>query len=71
LQADGIQVWLGAETPFAAVGDLSVVAAGYGPEERTVGTIAVIGPMHMNYSKVIPLVDFTAELISELLAGRR
>jgi heat-inducible transcriptional repressor len=69
LEADGIQVWLGAETPFASVADISVVASGYGPEDKPVGTIAVIGPSHMNYSKVIPLVDFTAELISDLLAG--
>jgi heat-inducible transcriptional repressor len=67
LLADGIQVWLGAETPFAEVADLSVVASSYGPEDRPVGTIAVIGPTRMNYSKVIPLVDFTAELVSSVL----
>jgi heat-inducible transcriptional repressor len=70
LSADGIQVWLGAETPFASVADVSVVAAGYGPGDRPVGTIAVIGPTYMNYSKVIPLVDFTAELISGMLSGK-
>jgi heat-inducible transcriptional repressor len=71
LAADGIQVWLGAETPFAGVEDLSVVATPYGPEDRPVGTIAVIGPTRMNYSKVIPLVDFTAELVSGVLSTRR
>jgi heat-inducible transcriptional repressor len=69
LEADGIQVWLGAETPFASVADLSVVASPYGPDDKPVGTIAVIGPTHMNYSKVIPLVDFTAELVTDLLVG--
>jgi heat-inducible transcriptional repressor len=69
LTADGIQVWLGAETPFAEVADLSIVAAGYGPGDRPIGTIAVVGPTHMNYSKVIPLVDFTAELMSGLVIG--
>jgi heat-inducible transcriptional repressor len=71
LDADGIQVWLGAETPFASVGDLSVIATPYGPEDRPVGTIAVIGPTRMNYSRVIPLVDFTAELVSGALASKR
>jgi heat-inducible transcriptional repressor len=70
LSADGIQVWLGAETPFSEVADVSVVASGYGPGDRPVGTIAVIGPTYMNYSKVIPLVDFTAELISGMLSGK-
>ena len=71
LEADGIQVWLGAETPFAEVGDLSIVATPYGPEDRPLGSIAVIGPTRMNYSKVIPLVDFTAELVSELIGSKR
>jgi heat-inducible transcriptional repressor len=71
LSADGIQVWLGAETPFAEVGDVSVIATPYGPDDRPVGTIAVIGPTRMNYSKVIPLVDFTAELVSGVLGAKR
>lgn len=71
LEADGIQVWLGAETPFADHGDVSVVATPYGPEDRPVGSIAVIGPTRMNYSKVIPLVDFTAELVSSVLGQNR
>ncbi len=71
LEADGIQVWLGAETPFAEVADVSVVATTYGPDDRPVGSIAVIGPTRMNYSKVIPLVDFTAELVSSVLGTRR
>ena len=33
----------------------------------TLGTIGVIGPARMNYSRVIPLVDFTAEMIGEAL----
>jgi heat-inducible transcriptional repressor len=71
LRAEGIQVWVGAETPFGELKDVSVVARPYGPEDRPVGSLAVIGPMRMNYSRVIPIVDFTAELLSELMAGRR
>jgi heat-inducible transcriptional repressor len=69
--ADGIQVWLGADTPFAEIGDVSVVATPYGPGDRPLGSIALIGPTRMNYSKVIPLVDFTAELVSGVLGHRR
>lgn len=71
LRADGIQVWLGAETPFAELADLSVVATPYGPDERPVGSIAVIGPTCMNYSRVIPLVDFTAELVTGALGLKK
>ena len=37
---------------------------------RPLGTLGVIGPMRMNYSKVITLVDFTAQLVSGVIAKR-
>ena len=66
--AEGIQVFLGAETAHAALSDSSVVAVSYGPEEHPLGAIAVIGPMRMNYGKVMSVVDFTADLLTQLLA---
>jgi heat-inducible transcriptional repressor len=70
LSAPGICVFIGAEANFPDLTDISVVAASYGREGnegRPLGTIGVIGPSRMNYSKVIPLVDFTAEVITEAL----
>jgi heat-inducible transcriptional repressor len=40
----------------------------YGPEETPIGALAVIGPMRMNYGKVMSVVDFTADAVSQLLA---
>jgi len=65
--AEGIQVFLGAETATQALFGASVVAESYGPEERPIGAIAVIGPMRMNYGKVMSVVDFTADIVSQLL----
>jgi heat-inducible transcriptional repressor len=65
--APGICVFIGAEANLADLTDVSVVAAPYGTEGRPLGTIGVIGPARMNYSRVIPLVDFTAEMIGETL----
>jgi heat-inducible transcriptional repressor len=67
LSAPGICVFIGAEANLADLSDISVVAASYGNDERPLGTIAVIGPSRMNYSRVIPLVDFTADVITEIL----
>jgi heat-inducible transcriptional repressor len=67
LSAPGICVFIGAEANLADLTDVSVVAAAYGTEGRPLGTIGVIGPARMNYSRVIPLVDFTAEMIGEAL----
>ena len=67
LAAPGICVFIGAEANLADLDDISVVAASYGNDERPLGTIGVIGPSRMNYSRVIPLVDFTADVITEIL----
>jgi heat-inducible transcriptional repressor len=65
--AEGIQVFLGAETAHNALLESSVVAMAYGSEERPIGALAVIGPIRMNYGKVMSVVDFTADVVSELL----
>jgi heat-inducible transcriptional repressor len=70
LASDRIQVFLGAETDLEALGDTAVVAMPYGPGERPVGAIAVIGPTRMNYGKVMSVVDFTADLVSEIIGSK-
>jgi heat-inducible transcriptional repressor len=67
LSAPGICVFIGAEANLADLTDISVVAAPYGGEGKPLGTIGVIGPSRMNYSRVIPLVDFTSEMIGDVL----
>ena len=67
LSAPGICVFIGAEANLADLTDISVVAAPYGSDGKPLGTIGVIGPSRMNYSRVIPLVDFTSEMIGEVL----
>ena len=68
MHAEGIQVFLGAETAIASLAESSVVAVPYGPEDRPLGAIAVIGPIRMNYSKVISVVDYTADLVSQIIS---
>ena len=46
----------------------SVIAVSYGPEDRPIGALAVIGPMRMNYGKVMSVVDVTADTVAQLLA---
>jgi heat-inducible transcriptional repressor len=69
-QAPGIRVFIGAETQIDELKDYTVVATSYGDEARPLGTLGVIGPMRMNYSKVINLVDFTAQLVSGVIGKR-
>ncbi len=65
-----VKVFLGPETAHTALGDSSIVAVPYGPDERPLGAIAVIGPTRMNYGKIMSVVDFTAELVTRLALER-
>ncbi len=69
MHGQGIQVFLGAEMASQALESSSVVAVPYGPEDRPLGAIAVVGPKRMNYGKVISVVDFTATLVTRLIHG--
>jgi heat-inducible transcriptional repressor len=69
LSAQEVQIFIGAESEFASVPDVSLVAAPYGQGDRVLGTLAVVGPTRMNYARVIPLVDLTARQVSRALAA--
>lgn len=71
LSAGGVQIFIGTETNLPQVQDLSVVSASYGQSGFGAGTIGVIGPTRMDYSKVVPLVGFTAQVVGGILAGKR
>jgi len=70
LLAHEVQIFIGAESEFATVPDVSVVAAPYGRAGKVLGTLAVVGPTRMNYARVIPLVDLTARELSRALDRR-
>lgn len=67
LQADGVQIFIGAESPLLHLEGMSLIASTYMTGKETVGVLGVIGPTRMGYGKVIPIVDYTAKLISRLL----
>jgi heat-inducible transcriptional repressor len=68
LLAQEVQIFIGAESEFATVPDVSVVAAPYGLAGKVLGTLAVVGPTRMDYARVIPLVDLTARELSRALS---
>ena len=48
-------------------GPMGVVSAPYFKDGKAVGTLGVIGPMRMDYSRVVPIVDFTAKVLGDVL----
>jgi heat-inducible transcriptional repressor len=66
--ADGVQIFIGAENELFTLAGASMIIAPYAnSEEKLVGAIGVIGPTRMNYGRIIPMVDYTAKLISRIL----
>lgn len=70
MSSEHVKVFLGAETAHTALGESSVIAVPYGPDEKPIGAIAVIGPTCMNYGKIMSVVDFTAELVGQIAQER-
>ncbi len=66
-RAGELQIFIGAESEFSSAGEVSVIASPYGTEDRVFGAVGVIGPTRMNYQRVIPLVKFTAQVLSKVL----
>lgn len=64
-----LRIFLGADTEFSARTGASVVAAPYTTESGIVGSLGIIGPTRMNYSRAIALVDYTTHVLSRLLTA--
>lgn len=67
LEGEGVQVFIGDESSYEVLDDCSVVTATYSLGGEVVGTLGVIGPTRMAYSRIIPLVDTTARLLGAAL----
>jgi heat-inducible transcriptional repressor len=67
LNAAGMQIFIGEESGYNALGECSVITAPYGAGEEVLGVLGVIGPTRMAYERVIPVVDITARLLSAAL----
>ncbi len=62
------KVFIGAENNLFALSGSSVIAAPYhGRDGRVVGVVGVIGPTRLNYARIVPMVDFTAQTLSRLM----
>lgn len=67
-KGDGVRIFIGSENKLFSLSGSSLVVSPYRDrEQRIVGVLGVIGPTRLNYARVIPMVDYTARLVSRLL----
>jgi heat-inducible transcriptional repressor len=67
VSADGVQIFIGQESGYDALGECSVVTAPYEINGKLLGVLGVVGPKRMSYAQVIPVVDVTSKLLSAAL----
>lgn len=67
LRQEGINVLIGNESDVREMQNISIVMSTYQISEKSWGILGVIGPMRMNYSKIIPIVDYTARTMTDIL----
>ena len=66
--ARAMKIFIGSENKLFALSGSSVIAAPYhGTDGRVVGVVGVIGPTRLNYGRVVPMVDFTAQTLTRLM----
>ena len=71
LHADGIQIFIGQESGYPILDEVSVVTSPYMIDNQIVGVLGIIGPTRMAYERVIPIVDVTAKLLGMALNTRK
>jgi heat-inducible transcriptional repressor len=69
LAAQGVQIIISPEEHFPAM-QLSLVASSYGSHRSPLGSLGVIGPMRMDYARLVPIVRYTASMVTTLLNKR-
>ena len=68
-EADSARIFIGSENRLFSLSGSSVIAAPWRDGEgRVVGVVGVIGPTRLNYARVVPMVDFTAQSLGRIIA---
>jgi len=71
-EAEGVRIFIGAENKlFSLSGSALVVSPYMNADRRIIGAVGVIGPTRINYGRIVPIVDYTAQLVGRLLTGER
>ena len=67
-EGEGVRIFIGSENKlFSLSGSTLVISPYMGPDEKIIGAIGVIGPTRLNYGRVVPIVDYTAQLVGRMV----
>ncbi|EPX82644.1 heat-inducible transcriptional repressor HrcA [Salipiger mucosus] len=69
---EGVRIFIGSENKLFSLSGSSLVVSPYmNADRKIIGAVGVIGPTRLNYGRIVPIVDYTAQLVGKLIAERR
>ena len=70
-EGDGVRIFIGSENKLFSLSGSSLVVSPYmNADRKIVGAVGVIGPKRLNYGRIVPIVDYTAQLVGKLISDR-
>ena len=70
-QGEGVRIFIGSENKLFSLSGSSLVVSPYmNADRKVIGAVGVIGPTRLNYGRIVPIVDYTAQLVGRLIADR-
>ncbi len=70
-QGEGVRIFIGSENKLFSLSGSSLVVSSYmNADHKVIGAIGVIGPKRLNYGRIVPIVDYTAQLVGKLISKR-
>ncbi|MBO9463825.1 heat-inducible transcriptional repressor HrcA [Tropicibacter sp. R15_0] len=70
-QGEGVRIFIGSENKLFSLSGSSLVVSPYmNADRKIIGAVGVIGPTRLNYGRIVPIVDYTAQLVGKLITDR-
>ena len=70
-EGEGVRIFIGSENKLFSLSGSSLVVSPYmNSDRKIIGAVGVIGPTRLNYGRIVPIVDYTAQLVGRLLSDR-
>jgi len=70
-EGEGVRIFIGSENKLFSLSGSSLVVSPYmNADQKVVGAIGVIGPTRLNYGRIVPIVNYTAQMVGRVLSDR-
>ncbi|MEL7388673.1 MAG: heat-inducible transcriptional repressor HrcA, partial [Pseudomonadota bacterium] len=70
-EGEGVRIFIGSENKLFSLSGSSLVVSPYmNSDRKIVGAVGIIGPTRLNYGRIVPIVDYTAQLVGKVIADK-